>query len=308
MIYTRLSHGLGNQLFQWAAGYALARRNGTGISLDLQFFKDEKYSFDEEFPRPFKLNQFKISASVAADGDLASLVDVNHGRPIKRRINALLRVLGWPRLVLKVREPSLDFHPHILDLGNGTWLDGYWASEKYFEDFADGVRQEVQVRDVRVTAFADQYCNSHRKNGAPLVGVQVRRGDVYYLCEVLKKPEASPVPVMKRDYFLRAMEKFGENAVFLMFSDSPKDIELCRHEFADCRNIHYVSGQDDITDFSTLQRCDHQIISNSTFGWWAAWLNPNKDKKVIAPLNWYAPGSPHAHNMADMIPSTWELI
>lgn len=308
MIYTRLSHGLGNQLFQWAAAYALAQKNGTDVTLDLQFFQDQKYSFDKEYPRPFKLNQFKISASVAKEGELARLVDVNNGRPIKRRINGLLRKWGWPRLILKVREPSLDFHPHILELGDWTCLDGYWASEKYFIGCADSVRQELQVRDGRVAQFADQYCNIHRKNGVPLVGVQVRRGDVYYMCEVLKKPEASPVPAMKREFFLKAMEKFGGNAIFLMFSDSPKDIELCRREFADCPNIHYVSGQDDITDFSILQRCDHQIISNSTFGWWAAWLNPNKSKKVIAPRNWYAPGSPHAHNMADMIPSTWELI
>ena len=69
-----------------------------------------------------------------------------------------------------------------------------------------------------------------------------------------------------------------------------------------------MSGNDDIADFAILQKCDHQIISNSTFGWWAGWLNENPDKTVVAPAGWFTPDSPHVHTLPDLVPATWKLL
>lgn len=308
MIYTRISDGLGNQLFQWATALALAHKNGTEVRFDLRSFEHSQFSVDKAFPRTFKLNRFKISAQIAREEEMRPMFGrstLNHWKPLVFAARLLLK----KRLILQyVKEPSLDFHPYILELGDSVYLEGYWASEKYFINIANIVRQQAQVQDERIREYASDFCERHRRMGIPLVGVQVRRGDVFHACEVLKKPGVMPMPVTRRDYFIRAMAEFGPKTVFLMFSDSARDIERCRSEFADCQNIHFVTGNDDVTDFAILQKCDHQIISNSTFGWWAAWLNPNENKTVIYPKNWYVPGSPADHNMSDMIPSRWRPI
>lgn len=308
MIITKVTSGLGNQLFQWAAGRSLAEKNRTEVRLDVSFFETQTFSYDEKFPRPFKLNRFRITAGIASPAQLAAAPDFRRLTPKRRRVYTVLQTLKLRRFIPRIKEPSLAFHPQVLEAGDNVYLDGYWASEKYFAAIAPIVREEARIADPKIEDFARRYVSERRKPGVPVVGVQVRKGDIYHLCEVLKQPELAPTPLLKPDYFMRAMRHFGENCTFLLFSDSEKDIQLCQEEFKACKNIAYVTGNDDITDFAILQQCDHQIISNSTFGWWAAWLNSNREKTVIAPKGWYAPGSPHAHNMADLIPPTWQLM
>ena len=308
MVITKIISGLGNQLFQWAAGRALAEKNCTEVRLDVSFFDTQTFSHDERFPRPFKLNRFRIKAALATKAELSAAPDFLQLPKNQRRWLLLLRRLKLRRFIPRIKESSLAFHPEVLELGDNVYLDGYWASEKYFAGIAPIIRHEARVADPKIDDFARKYVDERRKPGAPVVGVQVRRGDIYHLCEVLKRPDLAPMPLLKPDYFMRAMQHFGENCTFLMFSDSEKDIRLCQEEFKGCKNVAYVTGNDDITDFAILQQCDHQIISNSTFGWWAAWLNANRDKTVIAPKGWYAPGSPHLNNLADLIPPAWQLV
>jgi hypothetical protein len=308
MIITRIISGLGNQLFQWAAGRALAEKNGTEVRLDIGFFEKTGFSYDEEFPRPFKLKHFRIKAGIATRAEVAAAPDFFHLPKTRRRWLTLLQRTGLRHFTPRIRETSFAFHPEVLEAGDGVYLEGYWASEKYFAAIAPIIRAEAQVADPKVEDFARCCLHGHRQPGVPVVGVQVRKGDIHYLCEVLKKPELAPMPLLKPDYFLRAMRHFGDRCTFLMFSDSAKDLQLCREEFKSCRNIAYVEGNDDITDFCMLQQCDHQIISNSTFGWWAAWLNRNPAKSVIAPRGWFAPASPHLATMSDLIPPGWRLL
>ena len=308
MIITKIVSGLGNQLFQWAAGRSLAERNRTELLLDLSFFEDETYSYDPAFPRPFRLNGFRITAGIATPAQIAAAPDFHRLTKTRRRCYSVLQRPRLRRFTPRVKEPSFGFHPEVLAAGNDVYLDGYWASEKYFASIAPIIRQEAQVADKKIEDFAGRYLQGHRKAGVPLIGVQVRRGDVYYLSEVLKKPELAPVALLKTDYFIRAMQHFGDRCSFLMFSDSEKDLRLCQEEFKGCKNITFVSGNDDLTDFTILQKCDHQIISNSTFGWWAAWQNPNSNKTVIAPRGWFTPSSPHVNTLGDLIPPSWALM
>lgn len=308
MIITKIISGLGNQLFQWAAGRSLAEKNGTEVLLDIGFFSEQTYSYDKEFPRPFKLNQFRVTAGIASPAQVAAAPDFQRLTPRRRRVYTILRSLKLRRFTPRIKEQSFGFHPEILALGDNVYLEGYWASEKYFTSIAPIIRNEARLADSKIEDFAHRYIQERRKPGIPVIGVQVRRGDIYYLCEVLKKPEMAPTPLLKADYFIRAMQHFGDNCTFLMFSDSEKDLRLCQEEFKGCRNISFVSGNDDITDFAILQKCDHQIISNSTFGWWAAWLNSNKNKTVIAPRGWFSPVSPHRNTLGDLIPAGWTLL
>jgi hypothetical protein len=305
---TRLVSGLGNQLFQWAVARALAEKHRTRVLLDLHAFKTQTFSYDAAFPRPFKLGNFRIKAAIATPAQVAAAPDFFQMNRYRRHAVTMLARLKLRPLVPRIREPSFSFHPEVLAAGDPVYLQGYWLSGKYFSAIAPIIREEARLVDETLWAHARRFVASHRRPGAPVVGVQVRRGDVHYLYTVLKKPELAPMPLVPRDYFMRAMRHFGDHCTFLLFSDSEKDLQLCREEFSDCKNIVYVAGNDDLADFAVLQQCDHQIISNSTFGWWAAWLNPKADKTVIAPREWYLPTSPHAATLSDLIPPGWTLL
>ena len=93
-------------------------------------------------------------------------------------------------------------------------------------------------------------------------------------------------PFLGKKYFLDAMNKFPDDYVFIICSDR---IEWCEQHFKDIpKNIVFIKGNDHISDLFLLASCKHNIISNSTFGWWAAYLNQNQNKTVIAPYLWYA--------------------
>ena len=307
MITTQLISGLGNQLFQWAVARALAEKHHTEVLLDITAFKTQTFSYAAAFPRPFKLQRFKIKAGIATAAQTNAAPDFFKMSRYRRHRIMLLARLKLKTLIPRIREPAFSFHPEILEAGNPAYLSGYWSSGKYFEAIAPIIRQEAQLADDEIVERAHRFVAAHRQPGAPVVGVQVRRGDIHYLYTVLKKPELAPMRLITRDYFVSAMQRFGDRCTFLMFSDSEKDLQLCREEFKDCKRIIYVAGNDDVTDFAVLQACDHQIISNSTFGWWAAWLNPKRDKTVVAPRDWYLPTSPHANTLPDLIPSGWTL-
>jgi hypothetical protein len=307
MILTRIISGLGNQLFQWAVARSLAEKNQTEARLDISFYEQQSYSYSEDFPRPFKLKRFRIEAPIATKAQAAASPDFLRMRKHQRVWPKLQQKLRLRKFMTRIREPSFGFHPQVLEAGDNVYLDGYWASEKYFTSIAPIIRKEARVADPTIEDLADRFLAQHRQIGLPVVGVQVRKGDIHHLCAVLKRPDLAPTPLLPRDYFLRGMQHFGERCTFLMFSDSEKDLQLCRQEFQECKNITYVASNDDITDFVILQKCDHQIISNSTFGWWAAWLNPSPDKVIVAPQGWFAPNSPHLNTMSDLIPPKWLL-
>jgi hypothetical protein len=307
VIISRIISGLGNQLFQWAAGHALAVRNETELRLDISFFNEQTFSYSENFPRSFKLKQLRVKAKVATPRELARAPDFSRLTRPRRRWYVLLRRLKLRRFLPRLKESSLCFQPAVLTAGPDVYLEGYWPSERYFESAASSIREEAQVADPRIESFVARVIHEHRRPGVPLIGVQVRKGDIRYLYEVLKTPEKAPMPLLPTEYFLRAMQHFAPNCTFLMFSDSADDIQLCKEEFKDCKNVTYMTGNDDITDFAILQKCDHQIISNSSFGWWAAWLNPNPRKTVVAPKNWFSASSPYLASAADLIPPSWIL-
>lgn len=164
-----------------------------------------------------------------------------------------------------------------------TILSGYFQSEKYFSH----ARREV------VAAFGIPY----RKNEG-VVSIHVRRGDY------LQFPDKHPPVTM--DYIAAAVEKFP-GYKFLVFSD---DLRWCRENFPKLgRDFDYQVGRSAIEDISAMSGCEHNIISNSTFSWWAGWLNNNPDKVVVSPSkdSWFGPGNKHLKT-DDIIPDSWTQI
>ena len=172
------------------------------------------------------------------------------------------------------------------------------------------------MRNSEKVKFAKNIINGIKKDNPrkKLIAVHVRRGDAVPSKTIYGNKTIgyySPHkqlrhPLLKEDYYLKGMENFP-SSIFLFFSDTDEDIKWCRDKFQNENRLflHF----DDLIDFTIMQLCDHNIISNSTFSWWAAWINNNPNKIVISPKAdaWY--GIEYSHyNVSDLIPIEWKQI
>ena len=164
-------------------------------------------------------------------------------------------------------------------------IDGYFQSEKYFKEHSEAIRALFQLPEI---ARNDLYARHDP------VAIHVRRGDYLNLQNIH--------PPCSAQYFTKAMKHFPKGTKFLIFSD---DIEWCK-TFFKRDNFFFVDGNTDYEDLTLFSLCRNHIISNSTFGWWGAWLSSNENKKVIAPKAWFGPGV--GHNTKDLIPEEWITI
>ena len=108
------------------------------------------------------------------------------------------------------------------------------------------------------------------------------------------------------------MKKFDAESRFLIFSDTARDIQWCRDnirpDWLAPERLHFSDGHTDLQDATLMSCCDHNIIANSTFSWWAAWLNTTPGRRVIAPRSWSNPGNAGKMTTTDLIPPSWEII
>jgi hypothetical protein len=104
------------------------------------------------------------------------------------------------------------------------------------------------------------------------------------------------------DYYRNAIAEFSDDTRFLVFSD---DIQWCKENFKG-DNFHFIEGEKDYVDLYLMSLCNNNIIANSSFSWWGAWLNNTPNKKVIAPKQWF--GKAKQLNTKDLIPETWIIL
>jgi hypothetical protein len=206
-----------------------------------------------------------------------------------------------------VREKSYAFDPGVLLVPDNSYLEGFWQSEKYFADVAPLLRTELLFKDQKLVRYAEDYLNPLRFNIRKVVALHVRRGDLAHAQEVLRKPEIVHGNPVGLDYVNQAIARFPKESAFLVFSDSGKDLEWCRQNIRG-GNFFFSDGHSDIQDFALMTRCDHNIIANSTFSWWAAWLNQTKGRRVVAPRQWSAPGVPVQRETRDLLLPDWEVL
>lgn len=167
------------------------------------------------------------------------------------------------------------------------YLSGFWQSEKYFIESSDIIRKELSPNI------------SNEKIKLPLlnsnsVSMHIRRTD--YI------KSNGYHPVLPVEYYKKAIDIIGKYDYIFVFSD---DIEWCKSNLK-FNNIIYVEGFDDVEDLWIMSMCKNNIIANSSFSWWGAWLNLNINKKVIAPKNWF--GQHVRVNQSDLIPDSWIKI
>lgn len=191
-------------------------------------------------------------------------------------------------------ESSPIFNQIKLENTGNFNLRGYFQSEKYFIDHKDLITEVLTPKEKILNTLKEKYIEI--TNGKKTCSLHVRRGDYLKFSDYynLLTPD---------NYYNQSIDQFDNETLFLIFSD---DLEWCKNTFKGDRFV-FVENDKDIKDLFFMSLCDNNIIANSSFSWWAAWLNNNKDKKVIAPEKWF--GEKYNHlSVEDLIPSTWIKI
>ena len=290
MIIVRLSGGLGNQMFQYAAGYALSVYHNVSLFLDVNDFSEHKWH------NGFGLERiFSCPVKRADRKNVHTLLGWQSWKPIRNRI-ALpsWRFLRNRRLIV---EPGFHYWPGIFNVTNPCYLIGYWQSERYFATVEKAIRAIFTFR--QPLSHHNQEI-SYKISEVNAVSLHVRRGDYAGNPQIFIKHGLCPA-----SYYEKAVEYIRQRVPephFFVFSD---DMDWVKKNLRIAGSVYYVDcnrGPESYNDMRLMSMCRHHIIANSTFSWWGAWLNPVKTKIVVAPKRWFHDCSTDTR---DLFPEGW---
>jgi hypothetical protein len=296
MIIVRLQGGIGNQMFQYAIGRALSIKNNTELGLDLTFLLDRTPipNFANFTFRDYALDIFNIKANIVSKNDVPFLYR-------KHKLGIFMRYIDYLRrkfIPTSGREKkAYHFDSAILNLGNNTYLEGWWQSYKYFENISDIIREDFILKN-KLSIDIQNLLEVIKKENS--LCIHVRRGDYvgnsYY-------------DVLGEEYYTKAIERVKSLTTIdkiYVFSD---DIKWCEENMSFDKPSMFVGeeykGEKDGGHIVLMSACRNFIISNSSFSWWGAWLSNYKDKIVIAPKQWFVD---EKINSEDLIPKEWVRI
>lgn len=193
-----------------------------------------------------------------------------------------------PECTIEYEEPHFEYFP--IPFKENIRIKGYFQSEKFFDK--EYIRELFSIDQETLSYLMNKYGHLFKEE---IISINVRRGD--YLSRPLRQP------ICEMPYFRRSINYFGHSRRFLIISD---DIEWCRKKFKG-NNFYFIDDEPPIIDLYLQTLCNHNVISNSTFSWWGAWLNPNDSKIVIAPKKWFGIQM-NKYNTKDLIPENWVRI
>ncbi|MDO8927293.1 MAG: alpha-1,2-fucosyltransferase [Sideroxyarcus sp.] len=292
MVISKVIGGLGNQMFQYAAGRAASLAQGVPLRLDISGFTN--YGLHQGF----ELNRvFNCLADIACEGDVR-------------------RILGWQYLPIvreKLARPSLSIcrgkgyviEPHfhywqgIESIPKECYLVGYWQSEKYFQNEAAAIHADFTFK-LPLSGPNKELADKISLENA--VSLHVRRGDyannpittaTHGLCSI--------------EYYQAAISHIAEKVEsphFYIFSDDVNWVKENLKINFPCHYVGHNQGAESYNDMRLMSLCRHHIIANSSFSWWGAWLNRNPNKIVVAPKKWFA----NTNSTRDLFPQGWVTL
>lgn len=289
MIITEILGGLGNQMFQYAAGRALALRLGQPLRLDISGFTS--YDLD----RAFELDHvFACDVSLATSDDLRSVLGWQYSGWMRRLLRKpLLAPVRCKRFVV---EPHFPYWTGWRELSGNCYLAGFWQTEKYFAEIAQTLRAEFAFKPAlsqRNAALAQliQQVNA--------ISLHVRRGD--YVQDQRTYRTHGLCPISYYQAAIRHMVGQIERPHFFIFSDDVAWVRQHLHIDFPCTYVDHNQSKESFNDMRLMSMCRHHILANSSFSWWGAWLNARADKIVLAPQRWFA----NATDTRDLLPQGW---
>lgn len=279
-----LSGGLGNQMFQYAAGRCLAHRLSCNLQLDLSWFQGRN-------DRVFALQPFNIVGSQLLTWPWLS----GSGQALLSRIyrRFMPRIMGlqiW-------REPHFHFCAGFFSITQPVYLEGYWQSQRYFME----IRSQLLL-DFSLLLPLPEPCQLilEQIRGYDSICVHVRRGDY------VSNPSAAKLHgVCSISYYLKGIAELVKglrNPHCFIFSDDPEWVRNYLH-FEFPMTIVDINGTRDVhLDLIMMSSCRNFLIANSSLSWWGAWLGSHPKKKVIAPISWFNKSN---KDTKDLLPSEW---
>jgi hypothetical protein len=293
VIAATLVGGLGNQLFQYAAGRSLALRHDTELVLDLSFLRSAQSELAT--PRTYELACFPVEAEIAES--------VRSWEPLTSasglRVRAAARVNRARSRFTILRQRGFEFQPAFFSADDRTHLLGFWQSEAYFAEHADHLRREL-TPPAPSAAAADLLARvAHDKS----VSLHVRRGD--YAHDAATRRVHG---VLSEAYYRAALDaivaRVGSDVDVYAFSDEPA---YCRDnlDLGVPFTVVELEAAPDHEELSAMSACRHHVIANSSFSWWGAWLDPRTDGIVVAPERWVADPSV---DTSHVVPERWIRI
>jgi hypothetical protein len=285
--------GLGNQMFQYAAARALSVRLNRPITIDLSWFL---FGTKNTTPRVFELGCFTLSESLTVQSSRIRGFYLHFLYPRLKNTELGKRIAR--RLHLYRDADAMVYDGRFRLLQHPVLLWGYFQSEKYFEDVREHIRDDFQFNQP-LTGRNREIEEQIRRS--PSVAIHIRRGDY-----IANKYARQVFAVCSIAYYRRAIRYISERveaAQFYVFSDEPAWAET-HIPIPGAVYVNWNTGMDSSIDMRLMSLCDHQILANSSFSWWGAWLNPHKDKIVVAPSVWLK----DTQCSNDLIPAEWVLI
>lgn len=285
MVIVRIWEGLGNQMFQYAFARAL-KEKGLDVRLDLNKSYDEVFgTYRRHNTRINSVQNYRITLPQIDVSKYGKYFYLRRGNCIERFFFILASYgLGKYKFY---EEVSAEYSDMWNQISGESYIKGWFQNEKYFQDIRDIlVKEFVPRKKIKVTKQLSRAMKDKES-----VSIHIRRGDYVKIGKTIGlEYYTKAVALMKNKY---------SNPIFLVFSD---DIEWTKRNLDIDGRCIYVDGDfKDYEELFIMSRCKSNIIANSTFSWWAAWLNPNSNKYVIAPKKW-------SQGQESIIPSGWYQI
>lgn len=292
MIVSQIIGGLGNQMFQYAAGRVLSLVRGQSLRLDISGYPD--YGLHQGFELQ---RVFNAPIEIATEADVRAILRW-------RNSSGICRILSRPSMAAFrgkrfVVEPHFHYWHGIKDVPSDCYLMGHWQSEKYFHEKAAQIRSDFSFR------FAPEHLNAElagQISSANAVSLHVRRGDY------ANNPQTNAAHgLCSLEYYHAAIQYIAERTEcphLFIFSD---DVDWTRRNLKvafPCQYVDHNRDAESYNDMRLMSLCQHHIIANSSFSWWGAWLDPKPTKIVVAPHKWFA----RETDTTDLIPGEWIVL
>lgn len=279
-------------MFQYAAGRALALSQADSFKLDISGFVG--YGLHQGF----ELDRvFSCVSEIATEDEVRNLLGW------RSRASAR-RILMHPSFAMFrgdhfVVEPHFHYWPEIQNVQRGSYISGYWQSEKYFQDVISIIRSDFTFKIPMAERNSDLANQIGQVNA---VSLHVRRGD--YAANPITQATHG---LCSLEYYKKAIQFMSAYVVdphFFIFSDDIEWVKANLEIDFPCHYVDHNAGRESYNDMRLMSLCQHHIIANSSFSWWGAWLNSRTTKIVIAPQKWFA----NENKVSDLFPQGWVAL
>lgn len=283
--------GLGNQMFQYAFAVALQQK-----------FPDERVLIDPSGFKGYPLHNGyelkRIFNATIPEATVKEQMSVFYPLRNYRMWQIGTRILPRRKTVIRESE-DMGYDANILRADKSAYYLGYWQTEKYFKDIREQIIDAFKFPELPSDSPNIEVIDKISSKNA--VSLHVRRGDYVKI--------GNTQGICTLDYYKKALKLMTEKTaptIFVVFSD---DIKWCRDNIQDLLGgvpaiyVDWNKGEDSFRDLQLMSMCKHNLIANSSFSWWGAWLNQNPKKVVIAPSRWM-----NGLGWSDIIPENWHKV